>query len=328
MASAPAKLPVRIGFLTLPDYSLIAFGNAVDPLRMANRLSGSELFAWSVVTPDGNAARASNGLTIAPTIALKQAGPLDMLFVCGGINVQKAVDQSVIKALRSLARARVPLGGLCTGSYSLARAGLLDDYRCAVHWENMAAMREEFPRTVFAPELFIIDRDRYTCSGGVAPLDLMLNLIKARFGSELAASISEQFIVERIRDANDRQHVPVLARVGRGHDKLVQAAVLMEANTEEPMSLDELANCVGLSRRQLERLFKKHLNCAPTRYYLEIRLRRARELLLQTDMSVLEVTTASGFQSAPHFSKSYRNLFGHPPSAERNRGSSSSRGSG
>jgi transcriptional regulator GlxA family with amidase domain len=229
-------------------------------------------------------------------------------------------------ALRSLARARVPLGGLCTGTFSLAKAGLLDDYRCAVHWENMAAMREEFPRTVFAPELFIIDRDRYTCSGGVAPLDLMLNLIKSRFGNDLAASISEQFIVERIRDANDRQHVPVLARVGRGHDKLVQAAVLMEANTEEPMSLDELATCVGLSRRQLERLFKKHLNCAPTRYYLEIRLRRARELLLQTDMSVLEVTAASGFQSAPHFSKSYRGLFGHPPSAERNRAAGSRRG--
>jgi len=317
MSKATDRLPVRIGFLTLADYSMIAFSNAVDPLRMANRESGRELYAWSVVSLDGEPVRASNGLTVSPTIAIGASPPLDMLFVCGGVNVQKAVDERVVKTLRQFARQRVALGGLCTGTYALARAGLLEGYRCAIHWENMAAIREEFPRTIFSPELFIIDRDRYTCTGGVAPLDLMLNVIRAQFGNDLAASISEQFIVERIRDGRDRQHVPLLARVGRGHDKLVQAAVLMEANTEEPMSLDELARCVGLSRRQLERLFKKYLDCAPTRYYLEIRLRRARELLLQTDMSILDVTTACGFQSPPHFSKSYRGLFGHPPSAER-----------
>lgn len=325
MTSTPAKLPVKIGFLTLADYSMIAFSNAVDPLRMANRESGRELYSWSVLSMDGEPVRASNGLTVSPTVSVQSCSPLDMLFVCGGVNVQNAVSESVVKTLRQFSRKRVALGGLCTGTYALARAGLLDGYRCAIHWENMAAIREEFPRTVFSPELFIIDRDRYTCSGGVAPLDLMMNVIRSQFGNELAAAISEQFIVERIRDARDRQHVPLLARVGRGHEKLVQAAVLMEANTEEPMTLDELAKCVDLSRRQLERLFKKYLNCAPTRYYLEIRLRRARELLLQTDMSILEVTTACGFQSPPHFSKSYRSLFGHPPSAERSASTSTHR---
>jgi len=239
-----------------------------------------------------------------------------MVFVCGGTNIQRAVTEKAVKVLRRLAR-EGPLGALCTGTYALARAGLLEGYRCAIHWENMAAIREEFPNTIFSPELFVVDRNRFTCSGGVAPLDLMLNIIKEQVGNEIAAAISEQFVVERIRDARDRQHIPLLARVGHGHERLLEAAALMEANTEEPMSLDELASHTKVSRRQLERLFKKYLNCAPTKYYLEVRLRRARELLLQTDMSILDITAACGFQSAPHFSKSYRKLFGHPPSAER-----------
>jgi len=307
----------RFGFLTLPSYSMIALTSAVEPLRMANRLCKQEVYKWSIVSLDGQPVAASNGLSLSPTVALDQMGPANVVFVCGGVNVQQAVTQDLLGALRRLAQRHVPLGSLCTGGYALAKAGLLDKYRAAIHWENMSALREEFPRINFTEQLFAIDRDRYTCSGGIAPLDLMLNMIKDDLGRDIAPLISEQFILDRIRNDQDRQHIPLQAQVGVFHERLIKAAALMEANIEEPMSLDELASSIGVSRRQIERLFKQHLAQVPTKYYLEIRLRRARELLLQTSMSIMDITTACGFQSPPHFSKCYRNAFGYPPSAER-----------
>ena len=307
----------RYAFLTLPNYSLIAVSNAVEPLRMANRLAQEAAFEWSIVSLDGEPATSSNGLRLVPTVALEQIGRVDILFVCGGVDVRAAVAPRLLTALRRLAEHGTALGALCTGGYALARAGLLDRYRATIHWENLSALREEFPRVLINEQLFTIDRDRYTCSGGVAPLDLMLHLIEERLGAEIARLVSEQFIVERIRTGEDRQYVPLRAQVGVSHQSLIKVAQLMESNIEKPLSLDAIARRTGLSRRQIERLFRRHLNCVPKRYYLEMRLKRARELLLQTPMPIMDITTACGFQSPPHFSKSYRNQFGHPPSAER-----------
>jgi transcriptional regulator GlxA family with amidase domain len=307
----------RFGFLTLPSYSMIALTSAVEPLRMANRLCKEDVYAWSIVSLDGAPVAASNGLSLSPTVPLDAMGPVNVVFVCGGVDVRHAVTRELLGVLRRLAQRHVALGSLCTGGYALAKAGLLDKYRAAIHWENMSALREEFPRINFTEQLFAIDRDRYTCSGGIAPLDLMLNMIKDDLGRDIAPLISEQFILDRIRNDRDRQHIPLQAQVGVFHERLIKAAALMEANIEEPMSLDALAASIGVSRRQIERLFKRHLHRVPTKYYLEIRLRRARELLLQTSMSIMDITTACGFQSPPHFSKCYRNAFGYPPSAER-----------
>ena len=318
-AAAGTSVHKRYAFLTLPNYSMIALTSAVEPLRMANRICRRDVYEWSLVTLDGRPAVASNGLGLAPTIALDAMGPTHVVFVCGGVDVQHAVNRELLGALRRLAQRHVPLGALCTGGYALAKAGLLDKYKAAIHWENMGALREEFPRINFTDQLFAIDRDRYTCSGGIAPLDLMLNMIKADLGEDIAPLISEQFILDRIRSEGDRQHIPLQAKVGIYHDRLIKAAALMEANIEEPLSLDQLADAIGVSRRQIERLFKRHLDQVPTKYYLELRLRRARELLLQTSMSIMDVTTACGFQSPPHFSKCYRGVFGYPPSAERRR---------
>ena len=185
-----------------------------------------------------------------------------------------------LAALGRLAQKRVPLGALCTGGYALAKAGLLDKYKAVIHWENMSALREEFPRVEFSDQLFAIDRDRYTCTGGVAPLDLMLHIIKQHQGRDIVPLISEQFILDRIRNDQDRQHIPLQARVGLFHENLIEAAALMEANIEEPLSLDEIAALVGVSRRQIERLFKRYVGQVPTKYYLDMRLRRSRELLL------------------------------------------------
>ena len=307
----------KYAFLTLPRYSMIALTNAVEPLRMANIVTGQPVYDWSIVSIDGAAATASNGLTLSPTRSLDELGAVDILFVCGGVQVQEVVTAAMLTSLRRLAKQHVALGALCTGGYALAKAGLLDRYRATIHWENLSALREEFPRIQLSDQLFSIDRDRFTCSGGVAPLDLMLHLIEERLGSRVSQLISEQFIVERVRSDRDRQYVPLRAQVGSGHESLIAVARLMEDNIEKPLSLDEIAGATGLSRRQIERLFKRHLNCVPKRYYLQARLRRARELLLQTSMPIIDITTACGFQSPPHFSRCYRAQFGCPPSAER-----------
>jgi transcriptional regulator GlxA family with amidase domain len=315
--SAPAQRKSKYAFLTLPNYSLIAVSNAVEPLRMANRVVGQDVYEWSIVSLDGRPVPASSGLELAPTIALDKLGKVDILFVCGGINVRDAVTQPLLTALRRLADRGLALGALCTGGYALARAGLLDNYRATIHWENLQAVREEFPRVRISDQVFSIDRERYTCSGGTAPLDLMLNLIQLKLGARVSQLVSEQFVLERVRNDQDRQYVPLRAQVGVSHRSLIKVAQLMEEHIEKPLSLDKIARATGLSRRQIERLFRRHLNCVPKRYYLEMRLRRARELLLQTAMPIMDITTSCGFQSPPHFSKCYRSHFGHPPSAER-----------
>ena len=284
---------------------------------MANSISGQLAYEWVITSLDGQPVSASNGLSLSPTVGLDQIGRPDIVFVCGGRNVRDAVTPTLLAALRRLSEQGTGLGALCTGGYALARAGLLDRCRATIHWENVSALREEFPRIIISDQVFTIDRNRYTASGGVAPLDLMLNLIETKLGSKVSQLVSEQFIVDRIRSDKDRQYVPLRAQVGVSHQSLIKVAELMEANVERPVSLERIAQETGLSRRQIERLFKRHLNCVPKRYYLELRLKRARELLLQTAMPIMDITTACGFQSPPHFSKCYRKQFGYPPSVER-----------
>jgi transcriptional regulator GlxA family with amidase domain len=296
---------------------MIAFAAAVEPLRMANRLRGRELYRWLTLSIDGQPVSASNGLTMTPHASLAAAGAIDMAFVCGGVDIERAVDKSLLFWLRKLANQRIPIGALCTGTYLLAKAELLNGHRCTIHWENMASLREQYPNAAVSAELFEIDRDRYTCTGGTAPLDMMLYVIAQQHGDDLAGEISEVFICERIRGANDRQRIPLRVILGTSQPKLVEAVALMESNLEEPISLDEISAHVNLSRRQLERLFQKHLGCVPTRYYLELRLSRARQLLLQTSKSIVDIAFACGFVSAPHFSKCYRDHFGIPPRDER-----------
>ncbi len=310
----------HVGFLTLNQFSMIAFSNAVEILRMANYLLSSEVYQWTVYSADGVPVEASNGLAMHKTEVLdfanKHSLP-DMLLTCGGVDVQNAVTPEIIKLLTKADKNNLWLGSLCTGSYALAKAGLLDGYKCTIHWENMASLCEEFPSIQFMEELFVIDRSRCTCAGGTAPLDFMLSIVASRFDKNLVAEISDQFMVVRARDSKDQQHIPLAARVGYSHKALVEVSALMEANIEEPLSLDELARLVGLSQRHLQRMFRHTLGMTPMHYYLNLRLRRARALLLQTEMSIMDITIACGFQSSCHFSKSYRSLFGYSPSSER-----------
>jgi len=310
-------LAMHVGFLLMPEYTLSTFSNAVGILRMANRLSDRELYRWTLYSIDGEPVVSSAGLTIQVADSLPAAVDLSLLIVCGGYQIKAHSTKPVIDCLRRLAKRKIPLGAICTGSYVLAAAGLLEGYQCTIHWENLASMREEFPRLKITSSLFVIDRDRYTCAGGISSIDLVLNLVASIHGHQLVQQISEQFTCDRVRTEKDAQRAPLQYLIGASQPRLVDAVLLMESNIEEPLTLDEVASYVGISRRQLERLFNRYLSRAPSRYYLELRLSRARLLLLQTSIPVIDVAITCGFSTAPHFSKCYSDLYGKPPSSER-----------
>ena len=313
-------LPTRFGFLLLNDFTLISLSSAVEPLRMANRVCRQDHYAWKTISETGEAVSASDGLSINIDCGIENEdalNALDVVIVCGGRRIEKNTSKPVLKWLKTVNQQGIGLGATCTGSYVLAEAGLLDGYRCSIHWENMAALTDLFPNVAVSRSVFTIDRNRYTSSGGTTPVDMMLHFITAQCGADVSAGVAEQFIYERIRRSDDQQRVPLKHLIGHQSGKLVVAVELMEANIKEPISQKDLALYVGLSRRQLQRLFQRYLMCTPSRYYLQLRLQRARELLRQTSMSLVEISASTGFVSSSHFSKSYKEFYGHSPSAER-----------
>jgi transcriptional regulator GlxA family with amidase domain len=227
-------------------------------------------------------------------------------------------------AIKHLVRGGCAIGGLSAGVYPLAQMGLLDGYRASVHWRWQDDFTERFPKVIATSHLFDWDRDRLSACGGLAVLDLLLAMLARDHGAELAGAVSEELVVERIREGSERQRIPLQNRLGSSHPKLTQAVQLMEANIEEPLTTDEIAQHVCVSRRQLERIFKQYLNRVPSQYYLELRLNKARQLLMQTSKSIIQIGLSCGFSSGPHFSSAYRNFFGATPREDRNLRRSSS----
>ncbi len=316
-ARAPAEAPYTIGFYLMPRFPMMAFASAIEPLRAANRLTGLPLFEWRLYSRDGAPVRASNGIDIAVHGSARDKIALDLLLVCAGTPDAGAGDETVLKWLRSAARGGTAVGGVSLGAYLLAHAGLLDGRRCALHWESLAAFAEKFPRIRTTTDIFVIDGNRYTCSGGTAALDMMLQLIATRHDRALANDVSEQFIHPRIRGTHDQQRMAVQSRLGVANRKLIDAVGMMENAIEDPRDVRDIAAAIELSPRQLERLFAKYLKVNPSRYYLELRLDGARVLLAQTTRPILDVAVACGFASASHFSRCYRTLYGCKPSDER-----------
>jgi AraC family transcriptional regulator, glycine betaine-responsive activator len=243
--------------------------------------------------------------------------PDSTIMVCGGIDVQKRTDKRLISWLRKISRRGVNIGAVCTGAHVLAEAGLLDGYKCTIHWENLPGFAEAFPDLDATGGLFEIDRDRFTSAGGTTSLDMMLTLIASQHGAELASQVAEGILHSPIRHHSENQRMSLPARIGARHPKLVSIIEKMEVNLEDPLSPSILAKQASLSTRQLERLFRRYLDRSPKRYYLELRLKKARSLLLQTELSVINVALACGFTSASHFSKCYRSHYSRTPYRER-----------
>lgn len=318
--TAGTKKVTRVGFLLLDNFTMIALASAVEPLRMANQLSGSELYSWHMVTETGAQVSASDGLSFTPDFSFQNVIDLDIVIVAGGVDITRSFTPKQVSWLQLMGRRRnAIMGGICTGGYVLAHAGLLDGYDCSAHWECMAALQERYPKARCNSRLFSVDRNRMTSSGGNAPLDMFLHMVAKQHGPKLSSAVSDMFICDRIRSEFDQQRVPLrqLHNGGESKPKLVEVIELMENNLEEPIGLDELAHFVSVSRRQLERMFLKYLSCSPSRYYLRLRLDRARQLLKQSSMSIVEISGACGFISTPHFSRCYRKHIGISPRDER-----------
>lgn len=314
---AARDFPEKLGFLLIPDFSMIALSAAIEPLRLANRVAGQELYRWSLYSQTGAPVTASNGIDVSVNGDLDAASQEAIIVLCSGINAHLFKDKTVLGWLRRMDRKGADIGGICTGGRILAEAGLLDGKRCTIHWENIASFSEDFPDIEVTAHLFEIDGNRFTAAGGTAVADLMLKLISVQCGDEVAGHVAEYIIHERIRAPDEHQRLSLPARLGVRNPRLLAIIQQMEANLEEPLSRAQLAHSAGLSTRQLERLFRRYLNRSPARYYLELRLHKARLLLLQTNMSVMNVALASGFVSASHFTKCYRAFFGRTPYRER-----------
>ncbi|MCL7464027.1 GlxA family transcriptional regulator [Phaeovulum sp. NW3] len=315
--AAPAAKPRRYIFLLLDNFTLISFAGAIEPLRLANRVSGRTLYDWRLAGENGREARCSNGTVLRLDMGLDEVGRDDTVLVCGGVDVAEATTRPILNWLRREARRGAGLGGLCTGAWALARAGLLEGKRATIHWENQDSFQEEFQDLTLTKSVFVIDGNRMSSSGGMSSIDLMLKLIARDHGEGLANTVADQLIYTSIRTDQDSQRLSIPTRIGVRHPKLAQVIGRMEANIEDPISPARLADAVGMSTRQLERLFRRYLNRSPKRYYMELRLQKARNLLMQTEMSVINVALACGFASPSHFSKCYRAHYATTPYRER-----------
>ncbi|MGQ9366501.1 GlxA family transcriptional regulator [Azospirillum sp. ST 5-10] len=315
-----AAPPTRtIGLLLIPGFALMSYASAVEPLRAANVLSGRTLYRWSHIAPDGNAVTASNGATILADHRVGGTADFDTVLVCAGGNPATFRDPATLAWLRHLARRGRRVGGISGGPYVVARAGLLDGYRCTIHWEHIPAFLEEFPEARIFRTLYEIDGTRLTCAGGIAALDLMLAFIAADHGPALANAVSDWFLHGRVRQGSGPQRMDLRERTGVSHPRLLKAMEAMEAAIETPLTSARIAAVAGLSQRHLERLFARHLGTTLADHYLGLRLDHARALLRQTTLSLAEVAVACGFASASHFSRRFKGRFGHPPGAERPR---------
>lgn len=322
---AKAAAPKRFVFLLLDRFTMLSFASAIEPLRIANRILGKSVYSW-VLAGEATARETSgavasvtcsNGAAFTLDMGLDEVDRDDTVLVCGGIDVQHATTKGVLNWLRREARHGVAIGGLCTGTYALAKAGLLDGKRATIHWENQDGFLEEFESVKLTKSIFVIDGNRMSTAGGTASLDMMLKIIAADHGDEVANTVADQLIYSTIRTDQDTQRLSIPTRIGVRHPKLSLVIQKMEQAIEEPISPADLAEEVGMSTRQLERLFRRYLNRSPKRYYMELRLSKARNLLMQTDMSVINVALACGFASPSHFSKCYRAHYATTPYRER-----------
>lgn len=313
----PKELPQKIRFLLLPDFSLMAYASTVEPLREANWVTGRALYEWQILSEDGQPVRASNGMTVGADAPMGAVTNCSTLIVCSSFDPHLYVTAAMLAWLRRIGRLGADLGAVDTGSYVLARAGLLEGYRATIHWENVESIASVFDDVWLTHSIFEIDRNRFSCSGGTAGLDMMLYLIRKQHGHEVAVTVAEEFIYNRMREPGDPQRMAVSHRLGIAHPKLITAIEAMELALDEPLSSPELAASAGISEREMQRLFRAHLGTTPKAYYRGLRLSRARMMLRQTTQPVMDIALSCGFRSAADFARCYRACYGRAPSSDR-----------
>lgn len=309
--------PFRLAVILVPGFALMSFASVVEPARGANRLSGRKLYQWELFGAIAGNVESNGGIEVtAKAIAELDATAFDMVIVCAASHAETRRFATLESAARRLHRSGLAIAAVSTGSFLLARAGLLTGRRCTVHWDYADSFREAFPDVDLLNDLFVVDGRILTCAGATAALDMMLELIQCHHGRELARQIADQFLHGGIRGATEGQRQVLLGAAVR--NTMIQRAVQrMEATVEEPVSPARLARELGVSQRQLERLSKRYLGCTPAKFHAQLRLQRARRMLRQTELSVAEIAIACGFVSLSHFAKAYRRQFSVSPRQDR-----------
>lgn len=309
--------PQHFVFALVDEFTHIAFSCAVEPLRIANLVSGRELYSWSFASADGVKARSSNGIETLVQHRFNGMPAADRLFVLSGIRMHEKDHRSLIAALRRARAQGTPLGALCSGAYILAKAGFLDGLPAAIHWHYHDLFAEEFPQVRLVRSVFVSDERIITASGGTAAADLMLHLIERDHGCDLSFSVADQMVYNAVRSSGSSQRVSLQYRNGIRNAHLVKAIDMMRAHIEDPVSAADLAREIGITPRQVQRLFEKHLDTTPRKYFTELRLERARHLIQQTERAITDIAVACGFASLGHFSRLYKAFYGQAPSRAR-----------
>jgi transcriptional regulator GlxA family with amidase domain len=303
----------HFSFLLLPQFSMLAFSAAIEPLRIANQLSGQTLYSWENVSTDGAAVQCSNGTALSADVAIADARTDSSLFVCSGVEPQSHQSKRVSDWVRHGWRRGRIVGGLCTGAYTLAHAGILENSVFTLHWENLDSFRERYPNLSPVEQLYVLDHRILTCGGGAAATDMMVCLIRARHGGALADTILNMCLLQSARPATARQRSATSALLGTRNVRLAAVVDFLHDNLEDEISLKDLSTRFDLSIRQIERLFARYIGTSPKQFLVDVRLERGRALLADTNLAVAEISAAVGFNSSSHFSKRFRLKFGVSP---------------
>lgn len=318
MQSADTKSTQQFGFLLLPNFALMSYASATEPLRAANLLAGRNLYRTVPLSLGGGAVRSSSGVEIACEDIGHGDAHLHTVFVCaGGGPADWAAAEACYGSLRRLSRLGVRIGGISSGSFVLAAAGLLDNRDFTIHWEHAPILREAFPHLTPRQARYVLDGDRITCGGGIAPLDMMHALIAERMGSVFARRVSDWYLHTAVAEPSAPQRGSSAERFGTHHPALLAVLEKMEATIENPLDRRTMARLAGVSERHLDRLFNTQLPRGFVSTYRMVRLDHARKLLEQSPLSISEIAFATGFSSASHFSRAYKDHFGIRPGSAR-----------
>lgn len=309
--------PEHFVFLLMPEFTHLAFSCAIEPLRIANLISGKTLYRWSFMSQNGETAEASNGVVIQVHRPFEPLSRGEKLFVMSGIRMKEHTSPEVLGMIRKARSTGNLAGALCSGAWALAKAGVIDGMKASIHWDFHDSFMEDFPEVSLVRNVFVADEKYITASGGTATADLMIHLIEKKHGADLATEVADMMLHNSVREASAEQRLSLQSRHGIRNPHLAKAVRMMSDNIEEPLPPADIAREIGISARQLERLFGRHMNCSPKKYYVDMRLHKARNLLLQTEKPVTEIAFLCGFTSPAHFARVYRTQFGVTPVNQR-----------
>ncbi len=313
----PKSYPQKLTFLLVPGFSLFGFTSMLDALRHANRTAHQELYEWQLISEQGGLVSSSDALEIMTHSSLRDVPRCETLIICAGNSPQEQLTSALLGYIRQQASHGADIGCQDTAAYIAAAAGVMDGYRATMHWENLQSTAEAFPKVELVQELLVIDRKRFSCPGALSGLDMMLHLITTQHGNGLATVVADELIYTQKRAQSDPQRTTLQRRLDSRNPHLIEAVQLMERNMEEPLHIPEIARHIGISDRELERLFRHYLQQTPKAYYRDLRLDQARWMLQQSTDSVTSISVACGFASLSHFTRSYQQRFDKKPSQER-----------